>query len=43
MLFNSPEFLFGFLPITFAGFFLIARRNHMLAKVSHAHCRDGAP
>jgi alginate O-acetyltransferase complex protein AlgI len=25
MLFNSHEFLFGFLPLTFAGFFLIAR------------------
>ncbi|MGL4543316.1 MAG: MBOAT family O-acyltransferase [Polymorphobacter sp.] len=31
MLFNSPEFLFGFLPVTFAGFFLIARRNHAAA------------
>lgn len=31
MLFNSPEFLFGFLPVAFAGFFLIARRSHTAA------------
>ncbi len=31
MLFNTPVFLFGFLPITFVGFFLIARRSHAAA------------
>lgn len=31
MLFNSPEFLLGFLPITLLGFFLIARSSHRLA------------
>jgi alginate O-acetyltransferase complex protein AlgI len=27
MLFNSPAFLFGFLPVVFVGFFLIGRRS----------------
>lgn len=31
MLFNSPEFIFGFLPLTLIGFFLLARRSHALA------------
>lgn len=31
MLFNSAEFLFGFLPITLLGFFLTARWSHTLA------------
>ncbi len=31
MLFNSPEFLFGFLPITLFGFFLLARHGTGLA------------
>lgn len=28
MLFNTPVFLFGFLPVTFSGVFLMARRSH---------------
>ena len=31
MLFNSPEFIFGFLPLTLIGFFMLARRSHALA------------
>lgn len=31
MLFNSYAFLFGYLPVTFSGFFLLARYNHRLA------------
>jgi alginate O-acetyltransferase complex protein AlgI len=31
MLYNSYEFIFLFLPIVFAGFFLIARKSHQLA------------
>ncbi|CAN7273369.1 MBOAT family O-acyltransferase [Brevundimonas sp. LjRoot202] len=31
MLFNSYEFIFFFLPITFAGFFLAARASHRMA------------
>ena len=31
MLFNSPEFIFGFVPLTLIGFFLMARRSHALA------------
>lgn len=31
MLFNSVEFIFGFLPVTFALFFLLARASHRLA------------
>jgi len=31
MLFNSYPFLFGFLPLAFAGFFLLARAGHFLA------------
>ena len=31
MLFNTPVFLFGFLPVTLVGFFLVARRNHAAA------------
>ena len=31
MLFNSPEFIFGFVPMTLLGFFLLARRSHALA------------
>jgi D-alanyl-lipoteichoic acid acyltransferase DltB (MBOAT superfamily) len=31
MLFNSYAFLFGFLPIAFFGFFLLARSSHLLA------------
>ena len=31
MLFNSPEFIFGFVPLTLIGFFLLARRSHTLA------------
>ena len=31
MLFHSPEFVFGFLPITLAGFFLVARLGRELA------------
>ncbi|HSD59795.1 MAG TPA: MBOAT family O-acyltransferase, partial [Burkholderiales bacterium] len=31
MLFNSSPFLFGFLPLAFAGFFLLARAGHFLA------------
>ncbi|HSV71495.1 MAG TPA: MBOAT family protein [Methylibium sp.] len=31
MLFNSPEFLFGFLPLTLLGYFLLARLKHRLA------------
>lgn len=31
MLFNSYEFIFGFLPAVFFGFFLIARYNHTAA------------
>ena len=32
MLFNSPIFLFAFLPATFAMFFLLARASHVLAR-----------
>lgn len=31
MLFNSYEFIFGYLPITLTGFFLLARNSHRLA------------
>lgn len=31
MLFNSPEFIFGFVPLTLLGFFVLARRSHALA------------
>jgi D-alanyl-lipoteichoic acid acyltransferase DltB (MBOAT superfamily) len=31
MLFNSYEFIFGYLPLTFLGFFLLARVSHFLA------------
>ena len=31
MLFNSPEFIFGFVPLTLLGFFLLARHSHSLA------------
>lgn len=31
MLFNSYAFIFGYLPITIAGFFLLARNSHRLA------------
>jgi D-alanyl-lipoteichoic acid acyltransferase DltB (MBOAT superfamily) len=31
MLFTSPEFLFVFLPVTLAGFFLLGMRSHALA------------
>jgi alginate O-acetyltransferase complex protein AlgI len=31
MLFNSYEFIFGYLPVTLAGFFLLARSSHRLA------------
>jgi alginate O-acetyltransferase complex protein AlgI len=31
MLFTSPEFLFVFLPVTLAGFFLLGARSHALA------------
>ena len=31
MLFNSYEFIFGYLPLTLAGFFLLARNSHRLA------------
>ncbi len=31
MLFNSYEFIFAYLPVVFAGFFLIARHDHRLA------------
>ncbi|MBC7207783.1 MAG: MBOAT family protein, partial [Methyloversatilis sp.] len=31
MLFNSWEFLLGFLPLTFAGFFLLARVGRAIA------------
>jgi alginate O-acetyltransferase complex protein AlgI len=31
MLFNSPEFLFGFLPVALLGFFVAARVSHGLA------------
>ena len=30
MLFNSPEFIFGFVPLTLLGFFLMARLRHVL-------------
>lgn len=33
MLFNSPEFIYLFLPIVLLGFFLIARASHRLAAV----------
>jgi alginate O-acetyltransferase complex protein AlgI len=33
MLFNAPEFLFGFLPIALLGFFLAAKVSHRLALV----------
>ena len=31
MLFNSPEFIFGFVPLTLLGFFLLARFSHVWA------------
>ncbi len=31
MLFNSPEFIYLYLPIVLAGFFLLARRSHRIA------------
>jgi D-alanyl-lipoteichoic acid acyltransferase DltB (MBOAT superfamily) len=31
MLFNSPEFIFGFVPLTLIGFFPLARQSHALA------------
>ncbi|HEX6829511.1 MAG TPA: MBOAT family protein [Burkholderiales bacterium] len=31
MLFNSYDFIFGFLPVCFLGFFLLARVSHLLA------------
>lgn len=31
MLFNSPEFIFGFVPLTLLGFFVLAHRSHALA------------
>ncbi len=31
MLFNSPEFIFGFVPLTLLGFFLLARFSHAWA------------
>lgn len=31
MLFNSYAFIFGYLPVTLAGFFLLARNSHRLA------------
>ena len=31
MLFNSPEFIFGFVPLTLIGFFLLARQSHARA------------
>lgn len=32
MLFNSPEFIFGFVPLTLLGFFLLARFSQMGAR-----------
>lgn len=34
MLFNSPEFIFGFLPITLLGFFWIGRTGHVRLAVA---------
>ncbi len=31
MLFHSPEFIFGFIPLSLLGFFLLARHSHALA------------
>lgn len=33
MLFNSYAFIFGYLPVTLAGFFLLARNSHRLASL----------
>jgi alginate O-acetyltransferase complex protein AlgI len=33
MLFNSYAFIFGYLPVTLAGFFLLARSSHRLASL----------